>query len=202
MEGENVLQTLNNLYCDGEGRPYQDVRILHTYVLDDPFDDPAPVHLWLYTFDYTPLIIYLWLHTFDYTPLIIYPSPTQITFWHFFFFCLIPPLWCLLCRLSVPNLPHSYYYSYFFLSQIINRHSCSISYLRSHRNESGQRKRWSSSVYHTLIQAQLMKWTVAQVLSPFSPYIYTLYTPIHHYTPLYTPIHHYTPLYTPIHHNT
>jgi peptidyl-prolyl cis-trans isomerase-like 4 len=41
MEGEEVLQKLNNLYCDGDGRPYQDLRILHTYLLDDPFDDPA-----------------------------------------------------------------------------------------------------------------------------------------------------------------
>lgn len=39
-EGLDVLETLNSLYCDEEGRPYQDVRIKHTYVLDDPFDDP------------------------------------------------------------------------------------------------------------------------------------------------------------------
>lgn len=39
-EGLEVLQKLNELYCDGDGRPYQDVRIKHTYILDDPFPDP------------------------------------------------------------------------------------------------------------------------------------------------------------------
>jgi peptidyl-prolyl cis-trans isomerase-like 4 len=38
-EGHETLSTLNNLYCDGDGRPYQDVRIRHTYVLDDPLDE-------------------------------------------------------------------------------------------------------------------------------------------------------------------
>ena len=40
-EGLEVLQKINELYCDGEGRPYQDVRIKHTYILDDPFADPS-----------------------------------------------------------------------------------------------------------------------------------------------------------------
>eukprot|EP01031_Cornospumella_fuschlensis_P034396 gene34396-41630_t len=40
-EGFEVLDIINNLYCDDEGRPYQDVRILHTYILDDPFPDPS-----------------------------------------------------------------------------------------------------------------------------------------------------------------
>eukprot|EP01039_Chlorochromonas_danica_P013283 gene13283-15346_t len=39
-EGLEVLEALNNLFVDNEGRPYQDVRIRHTYVLDDPFPDP------------------------------------------------------------------------------------------------------------------------------------------------------------------
>lgn len=39
-EGLDVLQKLNELYCDGDGRPYQDIRIRHTYILDDPFEDP------------------------------------------------------------------------------------------------------------------------------------------------------------------
>ena len=39
-EGLDVLQKINELYCDGDGRPYQDVRIKHTYILDDPFPDP------------------------------------------------------------------------------------------------------------------------------------------------------------------
>ena len=38
-EGLEVLEKINGLYCDEEGRPYQDVRILHTYILDDPFPD-------------------------------------------------------------------------------------------------------------------------------------------------------------------
>jgi len=40
-EGLDVLEKLNELYCDGDGRPYQDVRIKHTYILDDPFPDPS-----------------------------------------------------------------------------------------------------------------------------------------------------------------
>jgi peptidyl-prolyl cis-trans isomerase-like 4 len=39
-EGLDVLEKLNGLFCDDDGRPYQDVRIRHTYVLDDPFPDP------------------------------------------------------------------------------------------------------------------------------------------------------------------
>jgi peptidyl-prolyl cis-trans isomerase-like 4 len=40
-EGIDVLQTINSLYCDGDGRPFQDVRILHTDVLEDPYEDPV-----------------------------------------------------------------------------------------------------------------------------------------------------------------
>lgn len=40
-EGLEVLQKINELYCDGDGRPYQDVRIKHTHILDDPFPDPS-----------------------------------------------------------------------------------------------------------------------------------------------------------------
>lgn len=39
-EGEDVLMKINEAYCDKEGRPYQDVRIYHTVVLEDPYDDP------------------------------------------------------------------------------------------------------------------------------------------------------------------
>lgn len=53
-EGLDVLEKINSLYCDEEGRPYQDFRIRHTYILDDPFpDEPqllappsSPEHLW------------------------------------------------------------------------------------------------------------------------------------------------------------
>lgn len=40
VEGIEVLEKINKLYCDEEGRPYQDVRLLHTYILDDPYGDP------------------------------------------------------------------------------------------------------------------------------------------------------------------
>ena len=38
-EGDDVLAKLNEAYCDDEQRPYQDICILHTIILDDPFDD-------------------------------------------------------------------------------------------------------------------------------------------------------------------
>lgn len=40
VEGMDVLTAINEAYCDAEGRPYQDIRIKHTYVLVDPFPDP------------------------------------------------------------------------------------------------------------------------------------------------------------------
>ncbi|GMF50181.1 unnamed protein product [Phytophthora fragariaefolia] len=39
-EGMDVLATINALFVDKDCRPYQDVRIKHTHVLDDPFPDP------------------------------------------------------------------------------------------------------------------------------------------------------------------
>jgi len=42
-EGLEILEQMNNLYIDDDGRPYQDIRIKHTYILDDPF--PDPLHL-------------------------------------------------------------------------------------------------------------------------------------------------------------
>ena len=39
-EGHDVLNKLNEAFCDKEGKPYQDIRILHTIVVDDPFEDP------------------------------------------------------------------------------------------------------------------------------------------------------------------
>jgi peptidyl-prolyl cis-trans isomerase-like 4 len=44
-EGFETLSKLNELYCDEDGRPFQDVRIKHTYVLDDPFDDPPQLEI-------------------------------------------------------------------------------------------------------------------------------------------------------------
>lgn len=39
-EGFDVLEKIGDAYCDKDGRPYQDIRIYHTVVLEDPFDDP------------------------------------------------------------------------------------------------------------------------------------------------------------------
>lgn len=39
-EGMDVLMEINEAYCDEDNRPYKDIRIYHTIVLDDPYDDP------------------------------------------------------------------------------------------------------------------------------------------------------------------
>lgn len=39
-EGLDVLDRINGAYCDDNGRPWVNMRILHTIILDDPFDDP------------------------------------------------------------------------------------------------------------------------------------------------------------------
>ncbi|KAI7901989.1 cyclophilin-like domain-containing protein [Cokeromyces recurvatus] len=39
-EGFEVLDKINNAFCDEKGRPYRDIRIKHTVILDDPFPDP------------------------------------------------------------------------------------------------------------------------------------------------------------------
>jgi peptidyl-prolyl cis-trans isomerase-like 4 len=40
-EGFDVLQKFNEAFVDSEYRPYKDIRIFHTVILDDPFDDPT-----------------------------------------------------------------------------------------------------------------------------------------------------------------
>lgn len=40
VEGFDTLEKINTAFVDQHGRPLQDIRILHTVVLDDPFDDP------------------------------------------------------------------------------------------------------------------------------------------------------------------
>ena len=40
VEGFDALEKINTAFIDQSGRPLQDIRILHTVVLDDPFDDP------------------------------------------------------------------------------------------------------------------------------------------------------------------
>ncbi len=39
VEGFEVLDKLNDQYLDDRNRPYYNIRILHTLVIDDPFDD-------------------------------------------------------------------------------------------------------------------------------------------------------------------
>ncbi|KAJ4292626.1 Peptidyl-prolyl cis-trans isomerase-like 4 [Kalmusia sp. IMI 367209] len=40
VEGFDVLEKVNAAFVDDKGRPLKDIRILHTVVLDDPYDDP------------------------------------------------------------------------------------------------------------------------------------------------------------------
>jgi peptidyl-prolyl cis-trans isomerase-like 4 len=40
-EGFDTLEKINDAYCDERGRPYRDIRIKHTIILEDPFPDPS-----------------------------------------------------------------------------------------------------------------------------------------------------------------
>ena len=40
VEGFDSLEKINEAICDDKGRPMVDIRIKHTVVLDDPYDDP------------------------------------------------------------------------------------------------------------------------------------------------------------------
>jgi len=44
-EGEDVLIKLNESICDEGHRPYQDIRITHTIIIEDPFDDPKGLNV-------------------------------------------------------------------------------------------------------------------------------------------------------------
>jgi len=37
-EGLEVLDKINNAYVSNTGRPYQNIRIKHTMIIDDPFE--------------------------------------------------------------------------------------------------------------------------------------------------------------------
>ncbi|CAH1450825.1 unnamed protein product [Lactuca virosa] len=39
-EGLETLSRINEAYVDEKSRPYKNIRIKHTYILDDPFEDP------------------------------------------------------------------------------------------------------------------------------------------------------------------
>jgi peptidyl-prolyl cis-trans isomerase-like 4 len=40
VEGFDALEKINDSFCDEKGRPLVDIRIKHTVILDDPYDDP------------------------------------------------------------------------------------------------------------------------------------------------------------------
>lgn len=40
VEGFDTLEKVNDAFTDVKGRPLKDIRIKHTVILDDPFDDP------------------------------------------------------------------------------------------------------------------------------------------------------------------
>ncbi|XP_021277473.1 peptidyl-prolyl cis-trans isomerase CYP59 [Herrania umbratica] len=40
-EGFETLTRINEAYVDEKNRPYKNIRIKHTYILEDPFDDPS-----------------------------------------------------------------------------------------------------------------------------------------------------------------
>jgi peptidyl-prolyl cis-trans isomerase-like 4 len=40
VEGFDALEKINTAFLDQKGRPLQDIRILHTVVLEDPYEDP------------------------------------------------------------------------------------------------------------------------------------------------------------------
>ena len=41
VEGFDALEKINEAFTDTKGRPLKDIRIKHTVVLDDPYDDPS-----------------------------------------------------------------------------------------------------------------------------------------------------------------
>ncbi|KIW88103.1 peptidyl-prolyl cis-trans isomerase-like 4 [Cladophialophora bantiana CBS 173.52] len=40
VEGFDTLEKINNAFTDSNGRPLKDIRIRHTIILEDPYDDP------------------------------------------------------------------------------------------------------------------------------------------------------------------
>jgi len=45
VEGLNTLERINTAICDSHHRPLQDIRIKHTIILDDPFEDPPGLEI-------------------------------------------------------------------------------------------------------------------------------------------------------------
>ena len=40
LSGMEIVLKIGEAFCDRDNRPYQDIRITHTVILDDPLDDP------------------------------------------------------------------------------------------------------------------------------------------------------------------
>lgn len=40
VEGLDIILKFNEAFCDGDHRPFQDIRISHTVILEDIYDDP------------------------------------------------------------------------------------------------------------------------------------------------------------------
>ena len=41
VEGFDILEKINDAFVDDKGQPLKDIRIRHTVILDDPFEDPV-----------------------------------------------------------------------------------------------------------------------------------------------------------------
>lgn len=44
-EGLDTLAAIDGSYCDMDGRPYQNIRLKHTIILEDPFEDPTGLEI-------------------------------------------------------------------------------------------------------------------------------------------------------------
>lgn len=44
-EGEEVLKKINDTYVDRENKPQMNIRIIRTFILDDPFEDPKSMKI-------------------------------------------------------------------------------------------------------------------------------------------------------------
>nr|CAG4644929.1 EOG090X0971 [Leptodora kindtii] len=45
VEGHDTLLNINDAICDDDHIPYQDIRITHTVIIEDPFDDPPGIEI-------------------------------------------------------------------------------------------------------------------------------------------------------------
>jgi peptidyl-prolyl cis-trans isomerase-like 4 len=43
VEGEDAIDSIDGAFLDEEGNPLEEIKILNTFILDDPFDDPLGI---------------------------------------------------------------------------------------------------------------------------------------------------------------